>query len=123
MSILFNIRDHQWPIDQDGLRLPPASMFVQLSNVNAREFLDWLGLHDAELWGEMPAHQLAPLLRRRLWPANRQRGNAARPGYIERASHGLTVICCGRSAERLAECAERLLALAEHARDGIIVWS
>ena len=123
MSILFNIRDHQWPIDEDGLRLPPASMFVQLANANAREFLDWLGLHDADLWGEMPADQLAPLLRRRLWPANRHRGDAAREGYIERASHGLTVIYCGRPAGRFAEYAERLLALVEHARDGIIVWS
>jgi hypothetical protein len=123
MSVTFDILDQQWPIDEAGCRLPPARMYVNLANANARDFLDWIGIDSERLYGEMPARQLAPLLRRRLWPANRERGDEGRPGRIERILGGTTLIDCGRPVGRLAEYAERLLALAEYAGDGVIVWS
>src|SRR5690348_15462984 len=62
MTVLFDIRGAQWPIDDDGCSLPPASMYVQLSNTNARDFLDWIGLGQAELTGEIQARELTALL-------------------------------------------------------------
>ena len=123
MSVIFDIFDHEWPIDEDGCHCPAAQMYVELSNANARDFLNWLGLESTELYGEMRARQLAPLLRRRLWPTSREHGDAGRSGGIECKARGPTIIDCGRPAGRLAEHAQRLLALAEHAGDGIIVWS
>ena len=123
MSVMFDLLDQQWPMAEDGCRGPPARMYVQLSNANARDFLDWLGLDNQELFGDMGARQLAPLLRRRLWPIHRERGDEGRRGGIERTPGRPTLIDCGRPVGRLAEYAERLLALAEYAGDGVIVWS
>lgn len=123
MSVMFEILGHEWPVDEDGCHCPPTRMYVQLSNANAHDFLRWLGLDSTVLCGEMPARQLAPLLRRRLWPANRERGDEGRARGVERTVRGSTIIDCGRPAGRLAEHAQRLLALAEYAGDGTIVWS
>jgi hypothetical protein len=123
MSVLFDIVGHRWPMDEDGCCLPPASMFLNIANDNARDFLRWLGLPDSDLCGDMPARQLAALLRRRLWPERRNDSDLGRPSSIDRRPGKVTIIDCGREPGRLATYAERLLALAEFAGDRTIFWS
>lgn len=123
MSVVFDIRGHVWPPDAEGYCLPPASMYLQISNSNARDFLQWLALDDSNLYGEIPTRELAALLHRRLWPSNRHRGDHGQPQRTHRIAGRATLIECGREPGCLAEYAERLLALAEHAGDGTIVWS
>lgn len=60
MSVLFDIRGANWPQDRDDCCLPPAAMYVQLSNDNAATFLIWIGLKGSKLEGEMPARELRP---------------------------------------------------------------
>jgi len=122
MSVTFDIVGYKWPADEDECCLPPAPMFLQLGNANASDFLSWLGL-DSTLWGEIPARELAAILRRRLWPERRHVGD---PGILPETSfgaRGAVFIHCGREPGKLATCAERLLALAEFADEGTIFWS
>lgn len=121
MSVLFDIRDYEWPVDEDGYHFPPASMYLNITNANAGDFFRWLGLEFSEC-GEIPARELAALLRRRLWPSNRQRGDHGREGSVDARPNGLILIDGAREPGRLAQYAERLLALAEHAGDGTIIW-
>ncbi|MFL6605762.1 MAG: hypothetical protein ACJ8R9_31175 [Steroidobacteraceae bacterium] len=123
MTALFDIQGAHWPRDADGLCYPPAEMFVNISNTNAREFLDWIDLEHTELWGEMKARELVALLRRRLWPEMRNRDDSGRPSLIDCSSSGAVVITFGREGGKLACYAERLLILAEYAGDGTIIWS
>ncbi len=122
MTVLFDIRGAKWPQDEDGVRSPPAELYLNISNSNARDFLNWVGLHQHELWGEMPARELAALLRRRLWPERRNRDDEGRDGFIEREARGALFLSCGRNPGKLASYAERLLRLAEYAGDGMVVW-
>ena len=41
---------------------------MNLSNRNAADLLAWLGLATDDLYGQMPARELAARCRRRLWP-------------------------------------------------------
>jgi hypothetical protein len=122
MTVFFNILDADWPACDDGVRWPPAGMFVNPSNENARDLLKWLGLPHDKLYGEVKARELAALVRRRLWPERRHSDDPGRPASIHHSESGPVVIMFGREPGRLAQYAERLLALADHAGDGTIVW-
>lgn len=123
MSVLFDIVDANWPRDPDGCALPPAPMYVNLSNVNARAFLEWIGLDSPALYGEIPARELAAILRRRLWPSRRHHGDEGESPQTLKQPGRATFINGGRAPGKLAAYAERLLALAEFAQDGTIAWS
>lgn len=104
-------------------RSPPAAMFLNLANVNARTFGEWLGLELGEcLVGEAPAREVAALCRRRLWPERREKDDPGVPFSDTKRPGQCRVIVCGRPPGRLAEYAERLLALAEEAGGGVITW-
>ena len=122
MSVIFDIHGMQWPRDVDGCSLPPARMFVNPSNVNAVDFLRWIGLWNADLCGEIPAPKLAAILRRRLWPSRRKAGDYGRKAQVTMEPGRVKVIDCGREPGRLAEYAVRLLALAEFAGNRKIFW-
>jgi hypothetical protein len=117
MTVLFDIKGADWPTDNEGVSCPPAQMFVNVANANARDFLDWIGLAHEPLWGEIDARELAALLRRRLWPEIRTRDDAGRAPLVEHR-----MINFGREPGRLASYAERLLLLAECAGEGTITW-
>lgn len=122
MTVLFDIRGMEWPVDADGMRLPPREMLVDINVSNAHDFLVWLGVPDQDLWGEIPARELAALLRRRLWPERRETGDKGRPGFVDVHPGRATLIESARPLGRLAGYAERLLLLAEKAGDGSIIW-
>lgn len=96
-------------------------MYLNISNTNAGDFFRWLDLEVAD-YGEIPARELAAILRRRLWPERRERDDHGREGSIDIHHNGLTFIEGSREPGRLARYAERLLALAEYAGDGTIYW-
>ena len=122
MTVLFDIRGAEWPQDEDGVRSSPAEMYLNISNSNARAFLNWVGLHQHELWGEMQARELAALLRRRLWPERRNHDDEGRDGFIERGAHGALFTSYRRDPGKLASYTERLLRLAEYAGDRTVIW-
>ena len=122
MSIQFDIRGHDWPVDADGCAEPPANMFLNIAEVNARDFLRWIGLDATELIGEISARELAPILRRRLWPERVSDGDDELPVTVELLPSAAILIDLGRPAGRLAQYAQRLLHLAEFAGDGVIGW-
>jgi hypothetical protein len=122
MSVQFDIVGHEWPENQYGYREPPAAMFVQISHDNAQDFLHWARFPDTRLYGELPARELAALLRRRLWPQRRMQDDSGIPACVDRTPGIATFIDCGRKPGRLAAYAERLLALAEFAGDRTIHW-
>ena len=122
MSVQFDIAGMEWPPDSCGCSEPPAHMFLQLANVNAMDFLRWIGLEHEKLYGQIAARHLAALLRRRLWPARRGQDDDGFPAFHIQEPGQVTVICAGRPAGRLAEYAVRLLALAEFAGDGVVTW-
>ena len=98
-------------------------MFVQISQSNARDFFAWIGVDSPGLIGEIPARELAALLRRRLWPERKQDGDAGILASVHARPSRATLIDLGRPAGRLAAYAVRLLRLAEHAGDGVIFWA
>src|SRR5262245_35193401 len=105
MTVTFDIVDHEWPVDVDGCALPPASMFLQMSNVNAAAFFRWVPL-EFDVWaGAIPARELAALLRRRLWPERRGAGDTGISPDVRVGSRGACVIDCGRAPGKLAEYA------------------
>jgi len=122
MSVSFDIAGYEWDTDEDGCSCPPRHMYVNLSNLNARDFLNWLGLGES-LWGEMKARDLSAVLRRRLWPERRRVGDTGMVAMVAVGRRGAVLADCGRAPGRLAEHAERLLALAECAGDGVIIWT
>ena len=122
MSVQFDIVGHEWPENTDGCREPPAAMYVNLSQTNAQDFLHWARFPDTRLYGELPARELAALLRRRLWPERRAQDDGGLQAFVDRAPGVPTLVDFGRPAGRLAGYAERLLALAEFAGDRTIHW-
>ena len=51
MTVLFDIRGMEWPVDADGMCLPPPEMLVDINVSNASDFLVWLGVPDHEILG------------------------------------------------------------------------
>ena len=123
MTVQFDIVGHHWPVDRDGCQLPPAAMFLNIANSNSYDFFRWLDIDPGQCsGGDMPARELAALLRRRLWPERRARGDEGVPASVAPQRAGPTIIQCGREPGRLCAYAERLLALAEFAGDGVVHW-
>jgi hypothetical protein len=124
MSVTFAIEGRP-PYDEEGAPTYPPELFLNLSNVNAGDFLRWLGsdLYSIELCGSRPARELAALCRRRLWPERHGQGDGGMPEVVECNACGeVRFIDFGRPAGRLAEYAERLLRLAEAAGEAEVTW-
>jgi hypothetical protein len=106
----------------------PASVgapetFVNLSGVNTRDLLAWLGMPTNEaLCGEMPAVEVAAKCRRRLWPEQRNQDPAV-PRLESHTPGKCRVVYLGRREGYLREKTEALLALCELSKDGTIYWS
>ena len=95
---------------------------VNVSNVNARAILEWLGYSAENPWDlRLPVADFAARCRRRLWPEARN-VDPGIPGHEEYGCQGARVIDCGRSEGYLTMRVEQLLALAQEAGpDGWIV--
>jgi hypothetical protein len=91
--------------------------WMNLSNRNAAALLAWLSLPTDELYGSMPARELAARCRRRLWDEARNI-DPERPE--ERAARCLFF---GRPAGYLRGRTEELLRIAELADDDVISWA
>ena len=98
---------------------------INMGNANALDLLAWLGL-PVDYSGEVPAPELAPVLRRRLW--DESRNHDAGVSADERAAamgveQSPRMITCGREAGYLRQRCEQLLATCERAGDRLIVWA
>ena len=109
MSVTFHI-EGRWP-DYDD-----PSTYLNLANDNAGELLEWLALPRV-LCGQLDAHELAVLCRRRLWDVARNHD----PARAERIDGRL--VSCARCADYLREHTADLLRLAENAGVARIRWS
>lgn len=123
MSVMFDLRGAEWPEGEYGERLPPAEMYVQFANSNAREFLAWVGLRDAAaaegLCGSMRVRELEVVLRKVLGDEKALAHDQGRFGVVEGRFHQ-----CARPAGRFVDAARRLLRLAEEGGDlGVVSWS
>ncbi len=88
---------------------------LNLSNVNACDLLRWLG-YSPEPSGELAARDLAARCRRRLWP-DAWNDDPAIPAHAE--GRFVTV---GRAPGYLRERTGHLLAIAERAGDGAVLF-
>lgn len=96
---------------------------INMNNSNALDLVRWLGL-PAEICGNVPARELAPVLRRRLWDESRN----VDPAIGGEVSGGPGTGQCqaifpGREAGYLRRRCEQLLAVCERAGDRLIVWA
>jgi hypothetical protein len=96
--------------------LPPERE-LHLSSANARDLLTWLGYSVEDLWGTLPARELAARCRRRLWPEARN-VDVALPPHEEHAPGCARSVFLGRPEGYLRGRTEQLLALAEWAGAG-----
>ena len=98
---------------------------INMGNDNALDLLRWLGL-TVDYCGEVPAKELAPVLRRRLWDESRNH-DGAMTASDRAAAMGVEqsprMITCGREAGYLRQRCEQLLATCERAGDRLIVWA
>jgi len=95
---------------------------INMANSNAMDLFTWLGL-PMEYIGSIPARELAPKLRRRLWDVERNHDEAI-PGE-ESGGPGTgqcRMIYAGRRPGYLRSQCERLLATCERAGDRFIIW-
>ncbi len=88
---------------------------LNLSNVNACALLRWLG-YPPEPAGELAARDLAARCRRRLWP-DAWNDDPGIPPRVE--GHAITA---GRAPGYLRERTGHLLAIAERAGDGAVLF-
>lgn len=93
---------------------------VNMSNVNAAEWMRWVGITSAPC-GEIKATELAALCRRRLWDEARNH-DPVREGSEYRGSGGCLVIECERRPGYLRERTEQVLKVCERAGDRLIAW-
>jgi hypothetical protein len=96
--------------------LDHVEQWINLSNRNAADLFAWLSLPTDELYGSMPARELAARGRRRLWAEAR---NIDPELPEERAARS---VFFGRPAGYLRGRTEELLRLAELANDDVISW-
>jgi hypothetical protein len=109
MSVTFSIEGQRPDYDD-------PSTFVNLSNVNAADLLEWLAL-PRDLWGQIDARELAARCRRRLWDVPRNHDPGRAPIVQGR------LVTCGRFAGYLRERTADILRLAERAGAARIHWS
>jgi len=120
--------DAAWKLDQDTPEMYSCDICdaeINMANGNALDLLRWLNL-TVDYCGEIPAKELAPMLRRRLWDV--ERNHDAPMSNDERAeSMGLEnsdrFITMGREGGYLRQRCEQLLATCERAGDRLIVWA
>jgi hypothetical protein len=96
---------------------------VNMANGNALDFLAWIGL-PVDYCGDVPASELAPKLRRRLWDVDRNHDPAV-DGH-ESGGPGTgqcRAVYAGRRPGYLRERTEQILALCERAGDRLLVWA
>ncbi len=91
--------------------------WMNLSNRNAADLLAWLGLPTDELYGSIPARELAARCRRRLWAEGR---NLDPELPVEHAGRCHIL---GRPEGYLRTRIEELLRLAELAGDDVVSWA
>src|SRR5262249_40429784 len=108
MSVTFSI--------EERVSMDLEDSWINLANQNAADLLAWLGLPADELFGQIPARELAALCRRRLWPEARN----ADP-EVPDVDRG-RFYRFGRRAGYLRQRTMGLLHLAELADDGVISW-
>lgn len=96
---------------------------INMANDSALDLLRWLGL-TVDYCGDVPAKELAPILRRRLWDESRNH-DAAIPGEVSGGpgTGQCQFVDCGRAAGYLRQRCEQLLATCERAGDRLIVWA
>lgn len=115
MSVTFSIRGEK---DDD--------LYLNMSNVNARDLLAWLGYTDrVDLLGELDPRDLEARCKRRLWP-ERRNTDPSRPAkaYGGVGTGMCRVVECGREEGYLRTRTEQLLRLAQLAvhQQRIIVY-
>lgn len=115
-------RGDEWP---ESYSCEVCLAEINLANGNALDLLAWLGL-PVDYCGHVPARELAPVVRRRLWDVERNSDPALTPA--DRAEMfgvelGGRVHFAGRRPGYLREQCERLLATCERAGDRLIVWA
>ena len=108
MSVTFSIGER--------LSTDLEDSWINLANQNAADLLAWLGFPSDDLYGQIPARELAALCRRRLWPEARN----ADPEVPDVARGRFYRF--GRPAGYLRQRTMELLHLAELAGDGVISW-
>ena len=114
MTVTFSVRGLD--VDWDD-----PSTFVNVSNVNARALLEWLGLEPGEfLHGSVSSSELAALCRRRLWGNVARNEDPGTPGHEDRRPMRCPVFYAGRPPGYLRLRTEQLLLLAQRRPDGTI---
>jgi hypothetical protein len=114
MSVTFHIKGQRPDYERGG-------NYLNLANTNARDLLRWLGFDATDLWGDLPA----PLVARRCRERLRLIAGNIDPAKAPRESGGNDGARCvyfGRAEGYLHDRCEELLALAEAAGDGEIVF-
>jgi hypothetical protein len=94
-----------------------------LSNTQAVQLLRWLGLPCKDLYGNMWAGDLIPVIRRCLHPAVVEVGDQGRPHLEITHPSGGRELFIGRSSGTMARWARQLMVIAEHAGNGNVAWS
>lgn len=98
---------------------------LNLAQLNAIDLLRWLGIpvrDETDLYGSMPASELAARCRRRLWDEPRNY-DPELPGSTTQVPGGPVVVSIGRRAGYLREKTEALLALVDGAAaDAVVRW-
>ena len=118
--------DAAWAADQDSPEMYSCEICdaeINMANDNALDLLRWLGL-TVDYCGDVPALELAPILRRRLWDVDRNH-DAAIPGEQTGGpgTEECKMIYNGREPGYLRQRCEQLLATCERAGDRLIVWA
>ncbi len=93
---------------------------LNLSNANACDLLVWLG-YEPDYAGELDAGDLAARCRRRLWPEARNL-DPARPTVETGGDGRVRMVECGRPEGYLRQRTAQLLALADRARGGRVLY-
>lgn len=96
--------------------------YVNVSNDNAKDLLEWIGVSSPDFCGELPATDVAAKCRRRLWPEPRNFDDE-RLGVVHEGSDGsVRAVECRRRAGYLRDKTVALLALCERLGPATLYW-